>query len=708
MKIKNIFALAAVALPMTAVAQTIQFESQDYQKLGVYDTWEASPFRTGVLKGNYGIVDNHLNAVNDELGKAPNGSKKMLAVQRSRFGSNTFGVRIDLKETFELTTQTRYLHVMVNRPYGGRVMVVGLGKRQDRAGQSAETEQFWAMSTKNVAADRWEDVVLPIKGNGGIDIYSLVVVPDCESPHLYTEDRICYIDNIEINDNPNPAFVYGYYPVNFDKEEINTRGDRYLMGAKLEGSKDGDQTVAIPGSKHYFYNLVNRETFTAKAGETVTPKITYHGNWMHGFVYADWDKNGKFKVAEDGSTGEGSELVSYSYFKGKNSKGESLSNANTLNTPSFQIPENLAPGYYRLRFKVDWDNIDAGGALTTDNSLTGNGGGIMDIRLNVHEDVCHVNDANRNGEVLTADGQKLVKFEAPFGQPFTIRMHPEKGFEYSGIIVKHGYRLSGDSIDHENVQWEKVHFERQQFNENHEFTIPGKYMDGDVEIEGLFIEEGTYVKPVKPSRYTTTSITNGAFADTTTWYTLQIGQDGYVLANNGKSKYIALNNTEIDITDPAQLWCFTGNDEDGFQLYNGEAGGKMVLASSTNMGSNAGGSTYPILYPVDKIPSGYVSVWRFMNSTDLGPASVEYAYMYQDGYEANKVNNRDKKLAFWNGGQDGGSTLQIRVAKKGTITGITNVETTAEASQVYDLNGRRVQNTDRGVYIVDGSAVYRK
>ena len=707
MKIKNIFALAAVALPMTAAAQSLQFETQDYKQLGVYDTWEASPFRTGVLKGNFGIVDNHLNAVNDEIGKAPNGSKKMLAVQRSRFGSNTFGVRIDLNETFELTTKTRYLHVMVNRPYGGRVMVVGLGKRQDRAGQSPETEQFWAMSTRKVTADRWEDVVLPIKGNGGIDIYSLVVVPDCESPHNYTEDQICYIDNIEINDNPNPSFIYGYYPVNFDKEAVNTRGDRYLKGAQLQGGKDGNQAVNIPGSKHYFYNLVG-DTFTAKAGETLTPKISYHGNWMHGFVYADWDKNGKFLVPEDGRVGEGSELVSYSYYKGKNSKGEAISNANTMNTPSFQIPADLKPGYYRLRFKVDWDNIDAGGALSTDNSLTGNGGGVMDIRLNVHGDVCHVNDANRNGEVLTADGKKLVKYEAEFGKPFTIRMNPEKGFEYSGIIVKHGYNLNGDSLDHENVQWEKVHFERQLFNEKHEFTIPGKYMDGDVEIEGLFIEEGTYVKPVKPSRYATTTIVNGEFADTTTWYTIQIGQDGYVLANNGNAKHIALNNTEIDITNPAQLWCFTGNDEEGFQLYNGEAGGNMVLASSTDMGGNAGGSTYPILYPKDKVPSGYVSVWRFMNSTDLGPAGVEYAYMYQDGYEANKVNNRDKKLAFWSGGQDGGSTLQVRVAKKGAITGIGEVTTSTGEQVVYDLNGRRVDGAQHGVYIVDGNAKFVK
>ena len=206
MNTKNILAIAAL-LPMSVAAQTICFEEQDYKGLDVYDSWTESPFRTGELPGNYGVIDNHLKAVDAQLGFAPNSSRKILGLQRSRFGSNTFGVRIDLNQTFELTTTTRYIHVMVNRPYSGRMMVIGLGKRQDRLGQSPETEQFWALSS-NIPANRWEEVVLPIKGNGDIDIYSLVVVPDCESTHDYTTDQMCYIDNIEINSDAAPRFSY--------------------------------------------------------------------------------------------------------------------------------------------------------------------------------------------------------------------------------------------------------------------------------------------------------------------------------------------------------------------------------------------------------------------------------------------------------------------------------------------------------------------
>ena len=665
MKIRNIFSLATMLLPMAMTAQTnITFEEQDYKALGVYDTWEESPFRTGKLNGNYAVIDNHLTYVDEQLEAAPNDSKKILAIQRSRYGSNTFGVRIDLNETFELTPTTKYIHVMVHRPYGGRVMVVGLGKRTERQGQSPETEQFWAMSTTNVGADKWQDVVLPIKGNGGIDIYSLVVVPDCESPHNYSEDAICYIDNIEVNDNPQSKFVYGYYPVSFDKGQLYTRSDRHVNGVGIV-SGDGTQNFTAPSKPNTVYVDMTANELRARAGEKVTPKINYSGSWMHGYVYLDTNNDGKFQydMNDDNTVPEGSEIMAYSYYEGKNSTGASVSNSNVLAPPAFTIPAGLENGYYRMRFKVDWDCIDPAGNMDQGNSIISNGGGIIDIRLNVHGDYCNVNDANRNGEVLAADGTKLVKYQAEFGKPFTIKMNPEQGFEYAGIVVKYGYNLGGDSIVHDNLQWQKVRISRELFV-NDEYTIPSEYMIGDVEIEGLFIEEGTYVPEVPETRYETTVVNNGNFADGTTWYTIQIGQQGYVLSDNGDANYIALNNTNLDIENPAQLWCFTGNEEEGYRIYNMQAGGSKVLAAPTTMLGSTGAGSYPTMQPVGNLPKGYTDLWKFADSDDLGSEDVAHAYMYELGYESNKVNNRDSKLAFWNGGADAGSTLQIYFAKK--------------------------------------------
>ena len=433
--LRNILALFLIASPVVTIGQTIQFEEKDYKQLDIYDTWEESPFRQGRLKGRYAVVENHLTEVDAGLGFAPNPSRKILAVQRSRFGSNTFGVKIDLEEPFELTPTTRYIHLMVHRSYAGRVMVVGLGKRRERAVQPITCEQFWAMSTVNIPADRWEEVVLPIKGHGGIDIYSLVVVPDCESPHNDTEDKMCYIDQIEINDQPQPRFVRGYYPVETPRQDAS----KELLAV---GVKVGErlQTIPFMGERSY-YTYVEDRVLEVEVGELFEPVFQFRKSEMQGSLMVDLNQNGRFDTM-------GGEVIH-----------RSLS---TL---------NLQAGIYRLRFEVE-------------------GHAVVDVCMNLHRKMCKVNDANRNGEVLSAkDGCKLERYETPYRQPFTIRMNPEQGFDYAGIVLKHGYHLGDDASKKGNPQWQKVRFGRECFDANNEFTIPEQYMDGDLEIEGLFIEQ---------------------------------------------------------------------------------------------------------------------------------------------------------------------------------------------------------------------------
>ena len=104
-----------------------------------------------------------------------------------------------LKKPIALGPSGKVVHVLINRPMEGRVMLVGLGKRRDRAGQSNEVEQFWIKSTTPVPAGQWADAVFPIKSAEGVDIYSLVVVPHAESPHEMKQDEVVYIDDINIH-----------------------------------------------------------------------------------------------------------------------------------------------------------------------------------------------------------------------------------------------------------------------------------------------------------------------------------------------------------------------------------------------------------------------------------------------------------------------------------------------------------------------------
>ena len=223
------------AAPLCAGAQNIDFElGNTYRSIGVYDTWEKSPFRTGELKGNAQVVDNFL--------KEGNASAKILGIQRSRFGSNTFGVRIDLIKPFDISPETQYVHVKIYKPVAGKVMLIGLGKRVERAGQSPETEQFWVYSENEIVPNKWNDAVFAVRGNKGIEIHSLVVVPDCASPHNLKEDFAAYVDDIEINKNGSPR--------------INQKNNSGILSSSGD---DGYITLNSASRNGYITDLKGRE-----------------------------------------------------------------------------------------------------------------------------------------------------------------------------------------------------------------------------------------------------------------------------------------------------------------------------------------------------------------------------------------------------------------------------------------------------------------
>ena len=160
--------------------------------------------------------------------------------------------------------------------------------------------------------------------------------------------------------------------------------------------------------------------------------------------------------------------------------------------------------------------------------------------------------------------------------------------------------------------------------------------------------------------FATTTVTEGSFAEDTQWYTLRLGTSGAVLADNEGAEYIPVGraSTQYEAKD---LWCFTGNETDGYTIYNRQAGPNMVLASSTSMDAS-GANTYPILYDKSSLPAGHVTSWDFITSTSI--ANVEGYYMQLHG-TTHKVNNfgGNGKLAFWTGGADAGSTVQIALAE---------------------------------------------
>ena len=190
----------------------------------------------------------------------------------------------------------------------------------------------------------------------------------------------------------------------------------------------------------------------------------------------------------------------------------------------------------------------------------------------------------------------------------------------------------------------------------------GDFMANGGHIVDVTLEVAEKQEGAVSNIFNTTTIENNAFAQGTAWYTLQIGANGYVIDNNNGAAYIALDDVKSNVSNEAQLWAFVGDNTNGYRLYNKQAGASKVLAAPTTMTGTTGSTSYPILVDATAVPSGYTDLWLFQPSSDLGEGDTYY-YMYEKTNIANKLNNRDNILAFWNGGADSGSTLNIRFAQ---------------------------------------------
>lgn len=741
----------------------IDFENQNYKALGVYDTWKKSPFRsqngqTAALEGNVQVVSN-IDKNYDEILKAtPNASDNVLGFQRSRFGSNTFGARIDLKQPFALTKETKYVHVMIHKPKAGRTMLIGLGKRTDRAGQSVDTEQFWELSTREVEPNKWVDAVFPVKGAGGIEIHSLVVVVDCEDTNGLKDDFLAYIDNIVVNNEAFTTTNREDYPMNYNKDAKCSRTDRGLKGISL-----GDQTFNVYSditTSTPAYTYLSKQAFLAKPGETLNPAVQYKGVWMHSYVYLDLNNNGRFEPKVEGGQivpNAGNELLAYSFLGGEdensgyNSVGTEISGngRNTLVMPEFTLPSDLQHGFYRMRYKVDWNSADAGGSIENNNHILNNGGGAIDVRLNVHGDNVKIYQGALNGKVVAEDGTELNGISIPFGKPYTVKMKPEHGFNFSGLKVRHGYNLTGDSISHGTYQYVDELIPRERFNADGTFTLPAEMVDGDVSLEGIFIDAKTaltyevyfnnefvYSTVVNGAKTGAVTIPEGLSRDyveltadkqtitslpatvrinatwtapmkvatpaDTTWYNLKVSnQPRWVSSGNYTPNVYFIDETYIT-TDYA-LWALTGNPYSGFRLINKAMGPTMVLASASPKGSaKAGGNTYATLLPADNLPAGYTSDW----TVTISPNDDEGFYICNpEGFGLNY--RADGNLAYWTGGKDAGSTFVPTEVKK-TSTGINALIFQNESATTYDLSGKTVSKSHKGVVIRNGKKMLVK
>ena len=212
------------------------------------------------------------------------------------------------------------------------------------------------------------------------------------------------------------------YPVNFDKTAKSTHSSRALNSFSLQQTGKDKQTESVYASKAAYEDHTSK-VFTVEAGSELTASFDYTGEWMHSFVYIDFDNDGQFSYKEGQWDQTGTDLVAFSFYSldsnpkndasGYNSVGDELTGdaRNTYAAPSFKAPAKA--GEYRIRFKFDWNCILPGGS----SSILSDGGGVWDATLKVVEPVVdgissiNAEVANGEAQLFTIDGVKLNKLQ---------------------------------------------------------------------------------------------------------------------------------------------------------------------------------------------------------------------------------------------------------------------------------------------------------
>ena len=225
-------------------------------------------------------------------------------------------------------------------------------------------------------------------------------------------------------ETPDPGQPDEKYPVSFDKTALNTSAHgRMLNSFSLQQAGKEKQTKSVKTSKAAYEDHTADEPFTVEAGSELTASFDYTGEWMHSFVYIDFDNDGDFSYKEGQWDQTGTDLVAFSFYSldsnpkndasGYNSVGDELTGdaRNTYVAPSFKAPAKA--GEYRIRFKFDWNCILPGGS----SSILSDGGGVWDATLKVVEPVVdgistiNVEAANGEAQLFTVDGVKLSKLQ---------------------------------------------------------------------------------------------------------------------------------------------------------------------------------------------------------------------------------------------------------------------------------------------------------
>lgn len=449
---------------------------------------------------------------------------------------------------------------------------------------------------------------------------------------------------------PATMLAQSAYPVNFDENEAATNTGRYTNAILLSSSHGTQQIDVNQKTEKRLYIKRLDDCLRAKIGETVSVGFNWKGTWMCGYAYIDFGKDGKYDVDyDDNGVNAMKDLMTYSMYKNKDSKGATVTGEPSINPPSFAIPTDAKPGIYRMRYKVDWDSVDPGGNISN-NGIKKNGGVIVDTRINVHGETAHVTvkgtDPLKGTVTLGDQYTELNNQDVEFGKDLTIAVGVMDGYDFISLSVKHGYGLDGDAVVDGLRQWQENTI-MAYTAKGDKLTIPASYIDGDVEITVNFAAESAtsgssyalnFEKDLAQMNPTANSLTEFSITN-------KAGKKSAIAIPEGTTVYRDALTKEVnakpgDVLTPGIA--FTGDTEMGAYLYidyNQDAvfttpldetgkpvvGSELVSFSAYNgknsNGEAAGATTaMPSFTIPDDLPTGVYRARLKIDKNNIDPA----------------------------------------------------------------------------------------
>lgn len=287
------------------------------------------------------------------------------------------------------------------------------------------------------------------------------------------------------------------YPINFPAD-ATISGSRSVNAVRLSSPLFGLQEVKVTqASDRLLFHDLSKVVMMAAPGETVIPSFDFSGQWMHGYVYLDRGNDGEFahELGDLSSIPDGSDVMAFSNYDNYNSAGKKTSNQNVgVNPPAFTVPDDLAPGLYRMRYKIDWNSIDPGGndaqGVKHQQLITDNGGSITDVTLLITDGSRSLNINAPHGSITTSDGSSLTIDAITQGSAVEIRLVPDQSYVLASLTVTSGHDVTVPEgfVLADGVGGKKSIHAVGALITNNTFTIPADMTYGPISITADFRE----------------------------------------------------------------------------------------------------------------------------------------------------------------------------------------------------------------------------